>query len=211
MIKRIYLDHSATTYILDEVYEAMLPYLKESFGNPSSFHWLGREVRKSVENSREKIAEVISAKPNEIYFTSGGTEADNTAIKGIAFANQSKGKHIITSKIEHYAVISTCQYLEKKGFNITYLPVDKYGTVDLDALKSAITDKTILISIMHANNEIGTIQPIEEIGEISKEHGIYFHTDAIQTFGKVPIDINKTNIDLLSISAHKIYGLSSMK
>ena len=206
MTKRIYLDHSATTYILDEVYEAMLPYLKKSFGNPSSFHWFGREARKSVENSREKIAEVISAKPNEIYFTSGGTEADNTAIKGVAFANQSKGNRIITSKIEHHAVIHTCQYLEKKGFNITYLPVDKYGTVDLDALKSAITDKTILISIMHTNNEIGTIQPIEEIGRIAKESGIYFHTDAIQSFGKIPIDINKMNIDLLSMSAHKIYG-----
>ncbi|MFC1563051.1 cysteine desulfurase NifS [candidate division KSB1 bacterium] len=206
MQKRIYLDHSATTYISDEVYEEMIKYLKTSFGNPSSFHSFGREARKCIEESREKIADVISAEINEIYFTGGGTEADNTAIKGVAFANQSKGNHIITSKIEHHAVLNTCQYLEKKGFKITYLPVDKYGIIDPDALTNAITDNTILISIMNANNEVGTIQPIEEIGKIAKENGIYFHTDAIQSFGKILIDINKMNIDLLSSSAHKIYG-----
>ncbi len=206
MSKRIYLDHSSTTYILDEVYDEMIKYLKTFFGNPSSFHSFGREVRKTVEESRERVADVISAEPREIYFTGGGTEADNTAIKGIAYANQSKGNHIITSKIEHHAVLHTCEYLEKKGFRITYLPVDKYGTIDIDALRDTITDKTILISIMHVNNEVGTIQPIEEIGKIAREHNIYFHTDAIQSFGKLPIDVNKMNIDLLSASSHKIYG-----
>ena len=206
MPERIYLDHSSTTFVSDEVYEEMIKFLKISFGNPSSFHSFGREARKSVEESREKVADVISSKTNEIYFTSGGTEADNTAIKGVAFANQSKGNHIITSKIEHHAVLNTCQYLEKKGFNITYIPVDKYGIVDLDALKSEITGKTILISIIHANNEVGTIQPLKEIGEIAKEHNIYFHTDSVQSFGKIPVDVNKMNIDLLSVSAHKIFG-----
>jgi len=206
MSKRIYLDHSSTTYILDEVYDEMIKYLKTFFGNPSSLHSFGREIRKAVEESRERVADVISAEPREIHFTSSGTEADNTAIKGIAYANQSKGNHIITSKIEHHAVLHTCEYLEKKGFRITYLPVDKYGTVDIDALKDAITDKTILISIMHVNNEVGTIQPIEEIGKIAREHTVYFHTDAIQSFGKLPIDVNTMNIDLLSASSHKIYG-----
>jgi cysteine desulfurase len=206
MTNRIYLDHSATTYVAEEVYEAMLPFFKTSFGNPSSLHWFGRETRKSAENAREKVANVISAKPNEIYFTSGGTEADNTAIRGIAYANQSKGNHIITSKIEHLAVINTCQHLEKKGFKVTYLPVDEYGIIDLEVLKNSITDKTTLITIMHGNNEVGTIEPIEEIGKIAKEKGIYFHSDAVQTFGKIPIDVYKMNVDLMSISAHKIYG-----
>ena len=206
MEKRIYLDNSATTFIDKEVFEAMLPYLKISFGNPSSLHKFGREARKAVENSREKVAEVLSSQANEIYFTSGGTEADNTALKGIAFANQKKGNHIITSKIEHHAVLNACEYIAKKGFEITYLPVDKYGIIDLNVLKDSITDKTILISIMHVNNETGSIQPIEEIGKIAKENNIYFHTDAVQSFGKLPINVDKMNIDILSLSAHKIYG-----
>lgn len=206
MTNRIYLDNSSTTPIDDEVLEAMMPYMKASFGNPSSLHYFGRETRKAVENARAAAADVIAAQPNEIYFTGGGTESDNLAIKGSVYANQKNGNHIITSKTEHYAVLNTCQYLEKKGFTVTYLPVDRHGTVDLDVLRSSITDKTTLISIMHVNNETGTIQPLEEIGRIAKEHGIYFHTDAVQSYGKLPIDVNKMNIDLLSVSAHKIYG-----
>ena len=205
-MKRIYLDNSSTTHISNEVFEAMTPFLKMSYGNPSSLHRFGIDVQKDLEESRAKVAEVISAQPNEIYFMNGGTEADNTAIKGVAYANQAKGNHIITSSIEHHAVLNSCQYLEKKGFSVTYLPVDKDGIVDINELKKAITAKTILISIMYANNEVGTIQPVEEIGKIAKENNIYFHSDAIQAFGKIPVNVNEINVDLLSVSAHKVYG-----
>ncbi|MDK2836891.1 MAG: cysteine desulfurase [Thermosediminibacterales bacterium] len=205
-MKKVYLDHAATTPVRKEVIEAMLPYYKENFGNPSSVYSYGREARKAIEDSREKVAEILGADPKEIYFTSGGTESDNWAIKGVAYANREKGNHIITSAIEHHAVLHTCEFLEKQGFKVTYLPVDKYGIVNVEDLKKAVTDKTILVSIMHANNEIGSIQPIEEIGEFLKDKKIYFHTDAVQTVGKIPVNVDKLNVDLLSLSAHKIYG-----
>jgi cysteine desulfurase len=205
-MKRIYFDNAATTCTDKEVVKAMEPYFTKAYGNASSLHSFGQEARKALEDSRKKAAELINAKPNEIYFTSGGTESDNLALKGVAYANKSKGKHIITSKIEHHAIEHTCHYLEKQGFEVTYLPVDKYGTVSLESVKSAIRKDTILISIMHANNEIGTIEPIKEIGKIAKEKGILFHTDAVQTFGKVPIDVKDMNIDLLSASSHKLHG-----
>jgi len=206
MEKYIYMDNAATTPVKKEVLDEMLPYFTEKYGNPSSIYAIGRESRKAIENSREKVAKVLGAAPKEIYFTSGGSEADNWALKGVAFANKNKGNHIITSKIEHHAILHTCQYLEKHGFKVTYLDVDKYGMVNVEQLKDAITDETILISIMFANNEIGTIQPIKEIGAIAKEKGIYFHTDAVQAIGNVKIDVNELNIDLLSMSAHKFYG-----
>lgn len=205
-MKKVYLDHAATTPVRKEVIEAMLPYYKENFGNPSSVYSYGREARKAIEDSREKVAEILGADPKEIYFTSGGTESDNWAIKGVAYANREKGNHIITSAIEHHAVLHTCEFLEKQGFKVTYLPVDKYGIVNVEDLKKAVTDKTILVSIMHANNEIGSIQPIEEIGEFLKDKKIYFHIDAVQTVGKIPVNVDKLNVDLLSLSAHKIYG-----
>ncbi|MFQ6063524.1 MAG: cysteine desulfurase NifS, partial [Methanosarcinales archaeon] len=189
-----------------EVVKAMQPYFTEYFGNASSLHSFGREAKKVLEDSREKVANFIGAKKNEIIFTAGGTESDNMAIKGVAYKNRKKGKHIITSAIEHPAVIETCKYLEKQGFEVTYLPVYSEGIVRVEDLENAITDKTILITIMHANNEIGTIQPIEEIGKIAKEKDIYFHTDAVQSVGKIPVDVDAMNIDLLSISSHKIYG-----
>ena len=206
MEKYIYMDNAATTPVKKEVLDEMLPYFTEKFGNPSSIYAIGRESRKAIENSREKVAKVLGAAPKEIYFTSGGSEADNWALKGVAFANKNKGNHIITSKIEHHAILHTCQYLEKHGFKVTYLDVDEYGMINVEQLKDAITDETILISIMFANNEIGTIQPIKEIGMIAKEKGIYFHTDAVQAMGNVKIDVNELNIDLLSMSAHKFYG-----
>ena len=205
-MEHIYLDNSATTRLDDEVLKEMMPYLTEEYGNASSIYKLGRNTRNAVETAREKIAKAINAEPDEIYFTSGGTESDNTAIRGIAYNNKKKGNHIITSKIEHPAVLETCKQLEKEGFKITYLNVDKYGKINLAELENAITDKTILISIMAANNEIGTIEPIEEIGKIAKAHEIYFHTDAVQGIGNIKINVQKCNIDMLSLSAHKFYG-----
>lgn len=202
----VYMDHAATTATAPAVVEAMLPYFTDHFGNPSSVYGIARESKAAVDEAREKVASVISAKPEEIYFTSGGTEADNWAIKGIAFANKQKGNHIITSAIEHHAVLHTCQYLEKMGFEVTYLPVDEYGRVDPAAVEAAITDKTILISIMFANNEIGTIEPVAAIGALARRRGIYFHSDAVQAIGHVPVDVGEMQIDLLSLSAHKFNG-----
>jgi cysteine desulfurase len=205
-MRRIYLDHAATTPTRPEVVKAMLPFFTDAFGNPSSIYSQGRETKGAVEEARTKVAELIGARSEEIVFTSGGTEADNYALKGIAYANEPKGNHIITTSIEHHAVLEVCKFLERRGFRITYLPVDKYGLVDPDDVKRAITAKTILISVMHANNEVGTIEPVEEIGEIAKEAGGYFHTDAVQTVGHIPVNVDKLNVDLLSLSAHKLYG-----
>ena len=205
-MKSIYLDNAATTKLDEEVLQEMLPYLRENYGNASSIYELGRESRKAVEDAREKIAKVLNCKPNEIYFTAGGSESDNTAIKGIAKANKGKGNHIITSKIEHPAVLETCKQLEKEGFEVSYISVDEDGILNLDELKNNIKPTTILITVMFANNEIGTIQPIEEIGKIAKENNIYFHTDAVQAVGSVKIDVQKLNIDALSLSGHKFYG-----
>ena len=205
-MKNIYFDNAATTKLDDEVLKEMLPYLKDNYGNPSSIYKLGREARKAIEDSREKIAKVLNCKANEIYFTAGGSESDNTAIKGIAKANKKRGNHIITSKIEHPAVLETCKQLEKEGFEITYISVDEKGIVDLEELKKSIKPTTILITIMFANNEIGTIQPIEEIGKIAKRNNIYFHTDSVQAVGSIKIDVQKLNIDSLSLSGHKFYG-----
>lgn len=206
MDKLIYMDNSATTPVKKEVLEEMLPYFTEKYGNPSSVYSLGSQSKVAVEEAREKIAKAIGANPREIFFTAGGSEADNWAIKGVAYANRKKGNHIITSKIEHHGILHTCEYLEKQGFKVTYLDVDEYGVVDLEQLKESITDETILISIMFANNEIGTIQPIEEIGRIAKEREVYFHTDAVQAVGHVKIDVDRSNIDMLSMAAHKFYG-----
>jgi cysteine desulfurase len=202
----IYMDNSATTPVNPEVLKEMEPFYKEEFGNASTLYTLGRESKKALNLARERVANLINAEPEEIKFTSGGTESDNWAIKGIAFQKRNKGKHIITSVIEHPAVKNTCKWLEKLGYEITYLPIQENGIINIEDLKKAIRDDTILISIMHANNEIGTIQPITEIGKIAKENNITFHVDAVQSVGKIPVDVKKSNIDLLSISSHKIYG-----
>ena len=202
----MYLDNSATTKLNKEVLEEMKPYMENQFGNPSTLYSLGREAKKALEEARKRVADSINAEKDEIIFTSGGSESDNMAIKGIAFKLQKKGKHIITSEIEHPAVKETLYFLESLDFKVTYLPVYENGIVKIEDLKNAITPETILITIMHGNNEIGTLQPIEEIGRIAREKGIVFHTDAVQTFGKVPIDVEKQNIDLLSLSSHKING-----
>ena len=205
-MKRIYLDHAATTPVAKEVIDAMRPFLDKGFGNASSIHSFGREAREAIENARSTIAKKVNAHGYKLVFTSGGTESNNFALKGVAFANRKDGKHIITSKIEHDCVLNSCRWLEEQGFEVTYLPVDREGFVSLDELEDAIRKDTILVSIMHANNEIGTIEPIEEIGRICSEYGIYFHTDACQSFTKVPIDVKKQKIDLLTINSHKIYG-----
>ena len=200
------MDHSATTPVAPEVLEAMLPYFSEKFGNASSLHGYGLEAKEALEDSREKVARLLGANQEEIIFTSGGTESDNLALKGIARRSKEKGKHIITSSVEHPAILETCRNLQKEGFEVTYLPVTSEGLVDLAALESAIRPDTILISVMHANNEIGTIQLLEEIGRIAAEKDIFFHTDAVQSVGKIAVDVNALGVDLLSLSAHKLYG-----
>ncbi len=202
------MDHSATTPVAPEVLEAMLPYFGEKFGNASSLHSFGLEAKEALEESRAKVAAILCAQPEEIIFTSGGTESDNLALKGIGYRSKEKGlgNHIITSSIEHPAILETCRKLETQGFEVTYLPVTKDGLVDPGTVESAVREETVLISIMHANNEIGTIQPLKEIGEIAAQKDVFFHTDAVQTAGKIPIDVNDMGLDLLSISAHKLYG-----
>ncbi len=205
-MKRIYVDYAATTPTHPEVVKAMLPFFSESFGNPSSIHSCGQEARTAVEAARGKLADLIGARSEEIVFTSGGTESDNFAIKGVAYANESKGRHIITTPIEHHAVLEPCHFLEKAGYKLTLLPVDQYGRVDPADVKKAITSETILVSIMHASNEVGTVQPLAEIGKITRQAGVYLHTDAVQTVGHLPIRVNELNVDLLSLSGHKLYG-----
>jgi len=200
------MDYNATTPTDIRVLKEMEPYFFEKFGNPSSIYEIARENRKIIEKARENVARLIDASPDEIFFTSGGTESDNWAIKGVAFALRNKGNHIITSQIEHHAVLNTCKFLSKIGYEITYAPVDKYGVVDVEFIEKSIKKGTILITIMHANNEIGTIQPIEEISKIAREKGVYFHTDSVQTVGKIPVSVKKLGVDMLSLSAHKFYG-----
>ena len=203
---RIYLDHAATTPTHPDVVKAMLPFFTDAFGNPSSIYSYGQEAKAAVEKARTKTAELIGARSEEIVFTSGGTEADNFALKGVAYANGHKGNHIITTSIEHHAVMEVCKFLGRRGFTITYLPVDEYGLVDPDDVRKAITTKTMLISIIHANNEVGTIEPVSEIGKIAREAEVFFHTDAVQTVGHIPVNVDELKVDLLSISAHKFYG-----
>lgn len=204
--KIVYMDYAATTYVKEEVLKEMMPYFTEHYGNPSSAYSISRETKKAIDIARTKVSKAINSDSSEVYFTAGGTEADNWAIKGIAFAHANKGRHIITTKIEHHGLLHACEWLEKNGFEVTYLDVNEEGLVDVDKLKAAIKDDTILVSIMFANNEIGTIQPIKEIGEICKEKKIIFHTDAVQAIGHIPVDVKEMNIDLLSLAAHKIYG-----
>jgi cysteine desulfurase len=205
-MRRIYLDHAATTPTRPEVVKAMLAYFADAFGNPSSIYSYGQEAKGAIEEARTKVAELIGARTEEIIFTSGGTEADNYALKGAAFANEHKGNHIITTPIEHHAVLEVCKFLEKRGFQITCLPVDEYGMVDPDDVRKAITSKTILVSVMHANNEVGTIEPVEDIGQFVREAGVYFHSDAVQTVGHIRVNVDELKVDLLSISGHKFYG-----
>lgn len=206
MEKIVYMDHAATTYVKPEVLDEMMPYFTEKFGNPSSFYSISRETHMAIDEARTRVAKGLNAQTSEIYFTNGGSESDNWAIKGVAYANKKKGNHIITTKIEHHAVLHTCEYLEKNGFEVTYLDVDSEGFVRIEDLKNAIKDTTILVSIMFANNEIGTIQPIKEIGELCREKKIIFHTDAVQAIGHVEIDVKEMKIDLLSLAGHKFYG-----
>lgn len=204
----VYMDHAATTFTKPEVAESMLPFLRENFGTPSSLYSIGREGKEAIETAREQLAKALGAKPGEIYFTSGGTESDNWAVKGTAFSKRKKGKHIITTPIEHHAVLYSYEYLESQGFDVAYLPVDRYGLVDPAEVEAAIREDTVLISVMYANNEIGTIEPIQEIGEIAKEHDVLFHTDAVQIIGTVPLDMKQKHkdVDMLSLSSHKFYG-----
>lgn len=203
---KIYMDNAATTAVSPKVLEAMLPYFTQVYGNASSIHETGREARRAIDAARRQVAEAIGCTPSEIYFTAGGSESDNWAIKGAAFARQKKGKHIITSAIEHHAVLHTCQWLEKQGFTVTYLPVDEYGQVSPADVEKAVTDETILITIMAANNEIGTLQPIADISKIARAHGIWFHTDAVQAMGAIPVNVDDWGVDMLSMSAHKFHG-----
>ena len=205
-MRRVYLDYAATTPVRPEVSEVLLQHFNDVWGNPSSIHACGQEARHAVEEGRQKVANLIGAKVDEVFFTSGGTESDNMAMQGVAMAKRAQGNHIITSSIEHHAIVETGKFLQKQGLSVTFLPVDKYGMVDPDDVKRAITKKTILISIMHANNEVGTIQPVAEIGRIAKEAGVYFHTDAVQSTGHIPVNVDDLGVDLLSISAHKLYG-----
>jgi cysteine desulfurase len=205
-MENIYLDYAATTPVHPDVLKAMLPYFTEKFGNPSTIYSYGQEARGAIEAARESVAGLIGAKPEEIVFTSGGTEADDHALEGAVYANEKKGNHIITSSIEHHAVMETCKFLEKRDCKVTYLPVDGHGLVDPDTVKKALTPKTVIVSVMHANNEVGTIEPLAEIGKITREAGVLFHTDAVQTAGHIPVDVNALGVDLLAMSAHKLYG-----
>ena len=205
-MNRIYMDNAATTRVSEPVAQAMMPYLTEVFGNPSSVHSFGREARKALDHARAQVGQALGAEPKEIYFTGCGTESDNWAIRGAAYAHKDKGNHIITTTIEHHAVLHTCEQLEKEGFEVTYLEVDEYGRVDVKALEAAIRPTTVLISVMAANNEIGALEPIEEIGRIAREHKVLFHTDAVQAIGSVPFDVKRMNIDMLSLSGHKFHA-----
>lgn len=206
MERPIYLDYNATTPIAPEVADAMLPYLREHFGNPSSSHWYGQQTKTAVEQARQHVADLLDCQPENIVFTSGGTEANNYAIKGYALAHQNRGNHIITTHIEHPAVLEVCGYLEQRGFHVSYMPVDEYGMVEVDAIEDAITPQTILISVMHANNEVGTIQPVADIVSVAKHHGIAVHTDAAQSMGKIPVEVDALGVDLLSVAGHKLYA-----
>jgi len=206
MMKKVYMDYAATTPVDPRVLEAMKPYFFKKFGNTMSLHSIGREAKRALEDSREKVADLMNAKSGRVIFTGSATEANNLVLKGIAFANRDRGKHIIISSIEHLCVLESAHWLEGQGFEVTYLPVDKHGLVDPADVEKAIRKDTILVSMMHANNEIGTIEPIGEVGKICREKGVYFHTDAVQSFGKIPVDVEKMNVDLLAVSAHKVYG-----
>jgi cysteine desulfurase len=205
-MRRVYLDHNATTAVHPEVLAAMMPFFGDQFGNPSSLHWAGREVKAYLDQARERAADLLHASPEEVIFTGGGTESDNMALKGVAYALQGKGKHIITTQVEHHAILHTCQFLQKNGFEVTYLPVNGEGLIDLEGLRQAMRQDTILLTIMFANNETGTIFPMEEIGALARERGILFHSDAVQAVGKLPIDLKRLPVDILSFSGHKLYA-----